>query len=154
MDEAEDSADEASDDWRPGTHDHQRGRHQFDPVTGAVGADDPTDVDDEVRPPRPDEVDGDRRSDLAVEHDPAVGAGQRAEEPDTPWAVAVLGQLGVRLGVVSVLLAVVGIGAAGAGVQPLGSVAIVAALVMVSVAMLLGMVFQAFDGDILPDTGL
>jgi|APHM01.1.fsa_nt_gi hypothetical protein len=156
MDEAEETADgQATDDRRPREHDHQRGRHRYDPVTGAVGADDPTEVDDEVLPPRPDEADPDveHEAHLSVQHDPAVGAGQRVEEPDTHWLVEALGQLGVRLGVVSVLLAVLGIAAAGAGMQPFGNVAIVGSLVMVSVAMVLGMVFQAYTSNILPDTG-
>lgn len=156
MDEAEESAEnEASDDRRPRNHDHQRGRHRFDPVTGAVGVDDPTEVDDEVIPPRPDEADPDpeHEAQLSLQHEPAPGTGQRVEEPETPWIVETLGQLGVRLGVVSVLLAVLGIVATGVGMQPFGSVAIVASLVMVSTAMLLGMVFQAYAGDYLPDTG-
>ncbi len=158
MDEAEDTVDrqaEASDDRRPRNHDHQRGRHRFDPVTGAVGVDDPTEVDDEVRPPRPDEADPDpeHEAQLSLQHEPAVGTGQRVEEPDTPWLVDAVGQLGVRLGVVSVLLALLGIAAAGVGMQPFGNVAIVASLVMVSVAMLLGMLFQAYTGTVMPDTG-
>jgi len=155
MDEAEESVEEESGEWRPRNHDHQRGRHRFDPVTGAVGADDPTDVDDEVLPPRPDEADPDvdHETQLSLQHEPAPGMGESVEEPDTPWLVDALGQLGVRLGVVSVLLAVVGIAAAGVGMQPFGSVAIVASLVMVTTAMLLGMVFQAFAGDVLPDVG-
>ncbi len=155
MDEAEESVEEESEEWRSRNHDHERGRHRFDPVTGAVGADDPTEVDDEVIPPRPDEADPDPEHEtrLSLQHEPAPGAGSQVEEPDTPWLVDALGQLGVRLGVVSVILAIVGIAAAGVGMQPFGSVAIVASLAMVTVAMLLGMVFQAYAGDYLPDTG-
>jgi len=152
--EAEERVEDEPEDWRPREHDHQRGRHRYDPVTGAVDVEDPTEVDDEVIPPRPDEADPDYDPELAIEHDPAVGSAGRVEEPDTPWIVDAVGQLGVRLGVVSVLLAVVGIVAAGAGMQPFGSVAIVASLAMVSLAMVFGIVFQAYAGTVMPDTGL
>jgi len=70
------------------------------------------------------------------------------QDPDPPWPIAWAGELGVYLGVLAVVLAVVGVTLAGLGVQPIGNVAIAASLGLVSVAMLFGMVFQAYISDI------
>jgi hypothetical protein len=70
------------------------------------------------------------------------------EDPDPPWPIAWAGELGVYLAVLAVVLAVVGVTLAGLRIQPLGNVAIVASLGLVTVAMLFGMVFQAYISDI------
>lgn len=71
------------------------------------------------------------------------------EEPDPPPIVDRLGSVGVYLSIGALALAVMGVGAAAAGIQPLGNAVITLGLVLGIVAMLLGMVFQTFASDLL-----
>ena len=69
------------------------------------------------------------------------------DDADLPKVVEVGGSIGVKLGVVSIGLAIVGVVAASVHVQPFGNVAIVLSLVLISIAMVLGMLFQAYAFD-------
>ncbi|PSQ30225.1 hypothetical protein BRD09_05605 [Halobacteriales archaeon SW_10_68_16] len=90
---------------------------------------------------------------VPVEHIPEGPAREDESETaadgttETPTAVAVVGRAGVVLAVGSVGLAVVGAGGIAAGIQPFGNVATVLALAGVTVAMVLGMAYQAYTGD-------
>ncbi|WP_254862387.1 hypothetical protein [Halovivax gelatinilyticus] len=66
------------------------------------------------------------------------------DEADPPWWVEFGGNLGVKLGVVSLALAIVGVTAAWLEMQPLGNLTIVLSLVSITVAMLLGFIYQIF----------
>lgn len=70
--------------------------------------------------------------------------------PDPPWHIDLVGQIGVYLGILSVTLALLGVLAASWGIQPIGNVAIVLSLALISIAMVLGIVFQVYVGDV-PD---
>jgi len=71
---------------------------------------------------------------------------EEALEPDhdVPRHVELLGQSGVYLGVGALFLAVGGVSLASVDIQPLANIAIVASLGVVSGAMFLGIVFQAY----------
>ncbi len=90
---------------------------------------------------------------VPVEHAPEGPAGEDGtdatadETAETPRAVTALGRAGEVLAVGSLALAVVGAGTLAAGIQPYGNVATVLALAGVTVAMVLGMAYQAYTGD-------
>lgn len=69
------------------------------------------------------------------------------DDADLPKVVEVGGSIGVKLGAVSIGLAIVGVVAASVHIQPFGNVAIVLSLVLISIAMALGMLFQAYAFD-------
>jgi hypothetical protein len=71
------------------------------------------------------------------------------EDPDPPRIVDHLGSVGIYLAVAAFGLAVIGIGAAARGIQPLGNAVITLSLGLGIVAMLFAMVFQAFASDLL-----
>lgn len=68
-------------------------------------------------------------------------------EPEPPWYVYWVGQIGVYLAVVAVALAASGVTLAWLGVYPYGNVAITFSLVFGVLAMLLGIVFQVYRSD-------
>jgi len=67
--------------------------------------------------------------------------------PDPPTVVALAGRAGVVLAVGSLGLAVLGVGAFVVDLQPYGAIATVLALSGVTVAMVLGMAYQAYASD-------
>lgn len=67
-----------------------------------------------------------------------------AGEGEPPRAIQALGDLGIYLGVIAVGLAIVGLVAGTLEFLPLARVAIFFAIVLGSVAMVLGVVFQIF----------
>lgn len=71
------------------------------------------------------------------------------DEPDPPPIVDRLGSVGIYLALAALVLAVVGVGAAGVGIQPFGNAAITLSLGLGLVAMAFGMVFQAVASDFL-----
>ena len=70
-----------------------------------------------------------------------------AEEDEPPFIVRVIGQIGVYLAMGSLGLAVFGVAGIYIGFQPWGNVATTLALVGVTVAMFMGMVFQVYIGE-------
>ena len=73
---------------------------------------------------------------------------QLATEPDVPGSVNWLGQIGVYLGVIAVVLAVGGVSLAAADIQPIANMALVASLVLISGAMLVAIVFQVYASEL------
>ncbi|AFZ72052.1 hypothetical protein [Natronobacterium gregoryi] len=69
------------------------------------------------------------------------------DDSDVPTAVDVAGSIGIALGAVSIVLAVVGLLAGWLRVQPLANVAIVFSLLSIGIAMVCGMLFQAYALD-------
>jgi|GEM_PF-6046181 hypothetical protein len=76
------------------------------------------------------------------------GTDPLGSETDVPRYARVLGDIGIYLGVAAVVLTVGGLLLAVGGVQPYASVALTFSLLIVFVAMLLGIVFQAHVTDI------
>lgn len=74
-------------------------------------------------------------------------AGEESTAPDPPTVVALTGRAGVVLAVGSLGLALLGVGGFVVGLQPYGAIATVLALAGVTVAMVLGMAYQAYTGD-------
>ena len=69
------------------------------------------------------------------------------DEDEPPFVVRAIGQVGIYLATVSLGLAIFGVAGIYAEFQPWGNVATTLALVGVTVAMLMGMVFQAYVGE-------
>ena len=69
------------------------------------------------------------------------------DDADLPKVVEVGGSIGVKLGVVSIGFAILGVVATSMHIQPFGNVAIVLSLVLISIAMVLGMLFQVYAFD-------
>lgn len=84
-------------------------------------------------------------------HPEAIERGEPDTAGEAPRVVVAVGRFGVNLALASLGLAAVGIVAVSAGFQPYGNVALVLALAGVTVAMFLGMAFQAYAGDYRPD---
>lgn len=99
-------------------------------------------------PESPDESDGEPPG-----HETAAAPGSvrlptsDVENADIPRVVDAGGSIGVTLGVVAVALAFGGVLAAWLRVQPLGNIAMVLSLLLVSIAMVFGVVFQAYALD-------
>jgi len=73
--------------------------------------------------------------------------GDDPADADVPAPIRHLGRAGECLAGLSVLLALAGVAAISLGIQPYGSVAIVASIAGGSVAMVAGMAFQAYVSD-------
>lgn len=71
------------------------------------------------------------------------------DDPDPPPIVDRLGSVGIYLAVAALALAVIGVGAAARGIQPLGNAVITLSLGLGIFAMVFAMVFQAFASDLL-----
>lgn len=76
----------------------------------------------------------------------------RAEPPEDddepPWIIAVTGEIGVKLAVVSFAATLVGIVAMYLNVYPYGRLLLTVSLAGVSVAMVLATVYQVYAGDV------
>lgn len=72
------------------------------------------------------------------------------DEPDPPWLLDALGQLGIYMGVTAVVLTAIGLGSALIDLQPIANIALVLALGLVSVALVFGAAYQAYVSDLLP----
>lgn len=117
-------------------------------MTGAADedrSDDPEVTSTDGAPAPPEEAD-----ELDVEEPPWLLESISIDDPNPPQHVDLVGQIGVYLGLLSVALALFGVAAASLRVQPFGNIAIVLSLGLISVAMLLGMIFQIYVGDV-PD---
>jgi hypothetical protein len=66
---------------------------------------------------------------------------------DPPWYIDWIGQSGVYMGVVAVVLAAAGVTLSWQGIQPYGNMGITLSLVLAVVAMILGIVFQIYLSD-------
>lgn len=108
--------------------------------------------DTDRTPSEPDETGGpadvnatspDGASDDALE-------GASVDDPDPPQVLERLGQIGIYLSVAAVALAVVGLGAGSARVQPFANIALVLALGLGSVAMVFGAIYQASVSGLAP----
>ena len=109
--------------------------------------DDPSGTPDEPGRRSPDH----RATQPWLQDDPESAGSSPATADDTddgpPWLLEAIGQIGIYIGIVSVGLTVFGIPAMYVGLQPYGNVAITLAIAGVSVAMVLGMVYQAYVSD-------
>jgi hypothetical protein len=75
-------------------------------------------------------------------------------EDDTPPRILeVIGQVGVYIATASLVSTAFGIVAIALGIQPYGNIATTLALVGVTVAMIMGMLFQAYVGDLAAASG-
>lgn len=82
----------------------------------------------------------------------AIGLPVEAEtdddtEPEVPFVLEQLGQVGVYVALLGLGLAVFGVGAAFLNIQPLGNVSMFFSLVLVTVAMLFAVAIQAYSMD-------
>ena len=90
---------------------------------------------------------------LSSHDETAAGSGlvqlpsSTVDEADIPRTVDLAGSIGIALGAIAIVLAVVGLLAAWLRIQPLGNMAILFSLVSIGIAMLLGMLFQAYAFD-------
>lgn len=71
------------------------------------------------------------------------------DDPNPPAIVDRLGSVGIVLVAIALVLAVIGVAAAAVGIQPFGNAAITLSLGLGAIAMLFGLVFQAFASDLL-----
>ena len=69
-------------------------------------------------------------------------------ETDAPTHVQWLGQIGIYLGVIAVFCAGSGVTLAALSIQPSGNILMVLSLIIVTGAMLLGLIFQAYASDV------
>lgn len=110
---------------------------------------------DDDPPERP--QDAKRREAMGLPAENTTGDGPdpidegRTAAIDVPPAIDAVGRIGVHLALGSLVLAAFGIGGTYLGVQPYGTVAIALSLAGVTLAMGLGIAFQAYAGDYLPD---
>ena len=72
------------------------------------------------------------------------------EEPDPPWILDVLGDIGIYLGVAAVGLTAIGLVSAVIDLQPVANISLVLALGLVSVALVFGAAYQAYVSDLVP----
>lgn len=75
------------------------------------------------------------------------GGSSDEDSVEPPWHVRWVGQIGVYLGVIAVVLAAGGVTMAWLRIQPYGNMAITFSLVFAVVGMILGVVFQIYLGD-------
>ena len=68
-------------------------------------------------------------------------------EERPPWTIRWIGRIGVYIAASGTVSAVLGLSAAAFGIQPAGNALMTLALFAVSIAMLFGLVFQAYVGD-------
>lgn len=69
------------------------------------------------------------------------------EDETPPWILEVVGEVGVYLAFLSLLLTIVGLISIYIRFQPVGNIAITFGLVGITVSMIIGMVYQAYVGD-------
>lgn len=86
-------------------------------------------------------------AEATVDHAPTEPAGDESTDPDLPRIVTLAGRAGVGLAVGSLGLAVLGVAGFALDVQPYAAILTVLALAGVTLAMALGMAYQAFAGD-------
>lgn len=111
-------------------------------------------VDSSERPVEASEIEeGERTPDRREAYPRPQGGRETAgklptdDEADPPEIIEAVGQFGIYLGVASLGLTAFGVPAMYVGFQPYGNVAVTLAVAGVTVAMILGMVYQAYVGD-------
>lgn len=81
------------------------------------------------------------------------GSEEEDEEEEPPWILEKLGQLGIYIAILGAVLSVIGVSAAWLGIQPLGNISMTFSLGLITLAMVLGAMFQAYVSDFSPVPG-